>query len=56
MPPICGEKSRNSIKQEGWILLVISNLENKKIPNINYVAAIYNIPRTTLYDWLKGIQ
>jgi hypothetical protein len=56
MPPIRGEKSRNSIEQEGRILLAISDLKNKKIPNVKRAAAIYNIPRTTLRDRLKGIQ
>jgi hypothetical protein len=56
MPPSRGEKSRNSIEQEGRILLAISDLKNKKIPNINRAAAIYNIPRTTLRYRLKGIQ
>ena len=56
MPPIRGEKSRNSIEQEGRILLAISDLKNKKITNVQRAAAIYNIPRTSLRNRLKGIQ
>jgi hypothetical protein len=56
MPPIRGENSRNSVEQEGRILLAISDLKNGNISNIYRASAVYNIPRTTLRDRLKGIQ
>ncbi|ODM17099.1 hypothetical protein SI65_07498 [Aspergillus cristatus] len=50
MPP----KSRNSIEQEGRIILAMSALQKKEITNIREAARLYNIPRTTLRDRLKG--
>jgi hypothetical protein len=48
MPPIRDKNRTNSQEQEGRILLAISDLQNKKIPNIGQAVKIYNIPRTTL--------
>ena len=56
MPPICNKNQSNSKKQEERILLAISNLQNKKIPNIGWAAKIYNIPQATLLYKLKDIQ
>jgi hypothetical protein len=56
MPPIRNKNRPNSQEQEGRILLAISDLQNERIPNIGRAAKIYDIPRTTLRDRLKGIQ
>ena len=56
MPPICGENSRNSIEQEGRILLAISDLKNGKIHSIREAARIFQVPRSTLCDWYHGIK
>jgi hypothetical protein len=56
MPPIHDQNSRNSIEQEGRILLAISDLKNGDISTIHRAAAIYNIPRTSLRNRLNGIQ
>jgi hypothetical protein len=48
MPPIQDKNRTKSQEQEGQILLAISNLQTKKIPNIRRAAAIYNISQTTL--------
>jgi hypothetical protein len=56
MPPIRDKNQRNSVNQEGRILLAISDLQNKKISNIGQAAKIYNIPRTTLRRRLHGTQ
>jgi len=50
MPP----KSKNSIEQEGMILLAMSIIQKKEITNIREAARLYNIARTTLRDRLKG--
>jgi hypothetical protein len=56
MPPIRNGNHKNPQEQEGRILLAISDLKNKRIPNIGQAAKIYNVPRTTLRDRLKGTQ
>jgi hypothetical protein len=56
MPPIRNKNQRNSVNQEGRILLAISDLQNQNISNIGQAAKIYNIPRTTLRRRLHGTQ
>ena len=56
MPPIRDKKSRNSVEQEGRILLALSGLKNGKFGNISAAARIYEVPRTTLIDRHHGIQ
>ncbi|EED16242.1 transposon, putative [Talaromyces stipitatus ATCC 10500] len=56
MPPIRNKNEKNLAEQEGRILLAISDLKNGKISSVYQAAIIYNIPRTTLYDRLNGIQ
>jgi hypothetical protein len=56
MPPIRDKKSRNSVEQEGRILLALSGLKNGKFRNISEAARIYEVPRTTLIDRHHGIQ
>ena len=43
-------KPRNSIEQEGKILLAMSALQEKEITNICEAERLYNIPHTTLHD------
>jgi hypothetical protein len=56
MPPIHDQNPRNSIEQEGGILLAISDLKNGDISTIYRAAAIYNIPYISLYNRLNGMQ
>ena len=56
MPPIRDKNSRNSIDQEGRILLAISDLKNKKICSIREAARIFQVPPSTLCDRYHGIQ
>jgi hypothetical protein len=48
MPPIRGEKSRNSIEQEGQILLALSTFKNSEIRSIREAARIFQVPRSHL--------
>jgi DNA-binding NtrC family response regulator len=48
MPPKARQNLRNSIEQEGRILLAISAFQKQEIRNITEAARVYNIPRTTL--------
>jgi len=50
MPP----KSKNSIEQEGRILLAISALQKKEIHYVWQAAHVYMIPESTLKDWLHS--
>ena len=50
MPP----KSRNSIEQEGRVLLAISAIKKDEVRNIREAARVYNVPRTTLQRRLNG--
>jgi len=54
MPPKSHIKSKNSVEQEGRMLLAISALKNKEISNIREAARVYNVPRSTLQDRLRG--
>ena len=56
MPPIRPQSSRNSIEQEGRILLAIQAFKNKEISSIREVARRFNIPRSTLQNRLNGHQ
>jgi hypothetical protein len=56
MPPIRNKNSRNSIEQEGRILLAISNLKNGEISSIREAARVFQVPRSTLCDRYHGIQ
>ena len=40
--------SKNLVKQEGRVLLVVLALKNKEILNIREAARVYNMPYTTL--------
>ncbi|EKV11594.1 hypothetical protein PDIG_49500 [Penicillium digitatum PHI26] len=56
MPPIRTQSSRNSIEQEGRILLAIQAFKNQEISSIREVARRFNVPRSTLSTRLNGIQ
>ena len=54
MPPIRTQSSRNSIEQEGRILLAIQAYKNQEITSLHEVARQFNVPRTTLRRRLTG--
>ncbi|EEA22980.1 conserved hypothetical protein [Talaromyces marneffei ATCC 18224] len=56
MPPIRKKDPLKSAQIEGKIQLAISDLKNGRILNIREATRIYDIPRTTLRDRLKGIE
>jgi hypothetical protein len=56
MPPIRSRSSKNSIEQEGRILLAIQAFKNRDIGSVALAARTFNIPRTTLRRRIYGIQ
>ena len=54
MPPIRSRSSRNSIEQEGRILLAIQAIKKQEITSIQEAANQFNVPRTTLRRRLTG--
>ena len=56
MPPIRSQSSSNSAEQEGRVLLAIEAFKKKEISSIREVARVFNIPRSTLQDRLRGHQ
>ena len=54
MPPKARQNSKKSAEQEGRILLAISALEKQEICTIREAARVYNVPRSTLQDRLRG--
>lgn len=54
MPPNRSRPSRNSIEQEGRILLAISAIRNHEISSIREAARRFNVPRSTLQERLSG--
>ena len=56
MPPIRSQSSKNSIEQEGRILLAIQAFKNRDISSIALAASTFNVPRTTLRRRIHGIQ
>ena len=54
MPPIRSQSSRNSIEQEGRILLAITAIQKQEISTIREAARLFNVPRTTLQRRLAG--
>jgi predicted HTH domain antitoxin len=55
MPPIRTGRRLKLVEQEGRIELAIQALRNKKIASITKAARVYEVPRTTLRDRVKGI-
>jgi predicted RNA polymerase sigma factor len=56
MPLIRTQSSRNSIEQEGRILLAIQAIQNHEISSIREVARRFNIPESTLRTRLRGTK
>lgn len=46
----------NDLGQEGRLELAIQAIQKGHITSVQKVAQLYNVPRTTLRDRLKGIQ
>jgi hypothetical protein len=56
MPPIRSRSSRNSIEQEGRILLAIQAFKNQEISSVREAARRFKIPETSLRRRLSGVQ
>jgi hypothetical protein len=56
MPPIRSRSSKNSIEQEGRILLAIQAFKNRDIGSVALAASTFNVPRTTLRRRIHRIQ
>lgn len=56
MPPKRSQTARNSIEQEGRILLAIEAIKNKEIQSVHEAAYRFQVPRTTLRDRVNGRQ
>lgn len=56
MPPILSQTFRNSIEQEGGILLAIQAIKTQQISAIREAARRFNVPRSTLSTRLQGVQ
>ena len=54
MPPIRGQNPRNSIEQEGRIILAIQAFQNKEVPTIREAARRFQVPNTTLQRRIDG--
>lgn len=54
MPPIRTQASRNSIEQEGRVLLAISAIQKQEITSIHEAARPFNVPYSTLNTRLHG--
>ncbi|RJE16844.1 Pogo transposable element, partial [Aspergillus sclerotialis] len=54
MPPIRSRTSRNSVEQEGRLLLAISAIQKKEIAAIREAARRFNVPKSTLRTRLRG--
>ena len=53
MPPIRSRSSRNSIEQEGRILLAIQAIKKQEISAIREAARRFNVPESTLRTHLR---
>ena len=56
MPPIRSRSSKNSIEQEGRILLAIQAFKNQEISSIREAARRFNVPNSTLSTRLHSIK
>jgi hypothetical protein len=54
MPPTRARTSRNSIEQEGRLLLAISAIQKKEIAAIREAARRFSVPESTLRTRLRG--
>ena len=48
MPPKRSRSSRNSIEQEGRLLLAIQAIKNQEISSVRQAARVYAVPESTL--------
>ncbi|CDM27547.1 Probable transposable element [Penicillium roqueforti FM164] len=56
MPPIRSRSSRNSIEQEGRILLAIQAIKGQEISSIREAARRFDVPETTLQIEEESLQ
>ena len=56
MPPIRSQTSRNSIEQEGRILLAIQAIKNQEFSSIREAVRVFNVTRSTLQNRILGRQ
>ena len=56
MPPIRTQSSRNSIEQEGRLLLATQAIKKQEITSIREAARRFNVPESTLRTRLRGIE
>ncbi|KAJ5169708.1 uncharacterized protein N7500_002491 [Penicillium coprophilum] len=56
MPPIRSQSSRNSIEQEGRILLATQAIQKQEISSVREAARRFNVPESTLRTRLRGVQ
>jgi hypothetical protein len=56
MPPKCSEFSQKLAKQEGRILLALTDIKIGRINSLRAAAKLYDIPFSTLKDRATGIS
>jgi hypothetical protein len=56
MPPDRSQKRQKLTEQEGRILLAIQALKKQEKLSVSEAARIYDIPRTTLQDRIRGVH
>src|SRR3978361_957890 len=56
MPPTRSQNRQKLIEQEGRILVAIQAIKKQEKLTIRQAALIYDIPRATLQDRLKGVE
>ena len=54
MPPKRSRSSRNSIEQEGRLLLAIQAIKNQEISSVRQAARVYIVPESSLQDQLHS--
>jgi hypothetical protein len=54
MPQKPRQSRQNLVEQEGRIQLAIQALKKREIPSARQAAEVFNVPRSTLRDRLKG--
>ena len=54
MPPIRTKSSRNSIEQEGRLLLAVQAIKKQEISTIREAVRHFNVPKSTLLHCLNS--
>ncbi|KAJ9482390.1 hypothetical protein VN97_g11042 [Penicillium thymicola] len=54
MPPIRSAKRQKLVEQEGRVELAIQALKQQKVASVNEAARVFDVPRSTLRDRVKG--